>query len=150
MKKERMIELLPKMFKRDERERLRLSNEFFSSETTRDHAVLIDIVGNTMLGSKLSADIAYEVTSRALNILAEVKDWENKDAIEKAIDRMLPVRPVDIMKIYLLDWQEVDKAEEEYGREALKNSKQRAMCAWSRLIRLMVEELKKQFTEIIE
>jgi len=102
-------------------------------------------VSDAMQAGGLTFDFSYRVADKAVDILVELEDWEDGDAISEAIDSAIPVYNQELMTIYADNSSAVDEVREELGSEG--NSTQLASQAWYNEIQKMVEAIKNNLTE---
>ena len=105
-------------------------------------------VSDAMRNSGLTFDFSYLIAEKACDILVEVDDWEDEDAITESVDAIMPVYTSDLMEIYASNSWAVDAAMEEMGNG--KDSASNAQMAWYMQISQMVEAIKGNLSDIIE
>lgn len=121
-------------------------DEYMHRENAEKYAIYKAVSG-AQHNSGLSFDFSDEISSRAVDVLVEVDDWEDDDAITEAIDGQIPIYTHDIMKIYQSDSWAVDEARKEFGSD---NSEKDAQMAWYSQIRQMVYVIKENLMEVID
>jgi len=148
MNKETVKKYLSEMFvPRDEPlEGVCFRSEFMNKEHHEAYPIQ-RIISNAQRESGLSFDFSYEIASRAVDVLSNVDDWEDDDAITEAVDSSVPIYTYDLMKIYASDSWAVDETREEMG--TAENSEKQAQWAWYAQIESMVQSIKSKVEEII-
>lgn len=122
----------------------------FTAEAMREGSVsyeLHEAVSKAMFESELSFGFSYKIASRAVYIMANMKDMmDDNEEITEAIDGAVPVYTSEIMEIYASDHWAVDEAVKEFG--AGEDSEQNAKSAWyeqiSQMIYAIRAEIKKR------
>lgn len=103
-------------------------------------------VSEAMHDSGLSHDFSYEIANIAVDILTELRDWENDDQITEAVDGAVPIYTHDLMRIYTSDSGAVDEGAEELGTDG--DSVARAQAGWYIAIQHMVNDIKNRLGEL--
>lgn len=126
---------------RDEKEDppvLCFNSEYMNRDNAELHQIY-EIVSNAMHDSGLTHGFSYEIASCAVNVLDEVEDWEDDDALQESIDSYIPIYNSEITGIYQSNSWAVDEARQEYGAvDSIKD----AQMAWYKQISSMVYAIK--------
>lgn len=102
-------------------------------------------VSDAQRESGLTFGFAYEIGSRAVDILQEV-DWNDEDAIREAIDQAVPIYTNELMTIYLGDYSVIDEMEEVWGNSC--DCVSRAQRGWYYAIENMLQAIKSKLEAI--
>ena len=102
-------------------------------------------VSDAMQESGLTFDFSYVVAVKAVDILTELDNWEDEDAITEAVDSAVPVYTHELMTIYADNSSAVDEAREELGSEG--DSSTLAQQAWFSEIQKMVNAIKENLAK---
>ena len=97
--------------------------------------------------SGLSFDFSYVIAKKACDILAELEDWKDEDAITEAVDAIVSVYTHDLMQIYASDSWAVDEAVEDMGSGG--DSITNAQYAWYRQIESMARDITQRLDDVI-
>lgn len=151
MKIEQVKKILAGIFetitiKEDEEERI-IFKPSAMDKTNKEYPVF-KAISDAQHNSGLSYDFSYLVADKAVNILAELENWKDDEAITEAIDACIPVYTYDLMKIYQSNNWAVDEANEEFGISN-KGTESQAQMAWYKQISEMVASIKENLKEVI-
>lgn len=114
----------------------------YMSEDSGDKYEVYRNVSDAMHDSGLTHDFSYEIASRAVQILAELADWDDMDAISEQVDSSVPIYNGEITEIYTANSWAVDEARESMGAvDSIKD----AQMAWYSQIEQMIEAIKGNF-----
>lgn len=149
MDQQKVRNILANLFKtskrEDNEEYIHFNTDYMRRENTDSYAVY-QAVSNAGFESGLTHSFSYEIMSRAADILADLADWNDDDAIIEAVDQGVPIYTNELMQIYVSNSWAVDEAAEEYGSEG--DSTDRARWAWGSQIRSMVYAIRTNIAAI--
>ena len=143
-------EYLPKVFeivdKDQNTERIVFNSDVMSKENI--NYPIYRAISDAQHDSGLSFNFSYEIASRAVDILSEIDDWNDDDAVTEAVDSSVPIYNNVLMKIYQSDHWAVDEAVKEMGigDDSIKN----AQYGWYMQIEQMTEAIKSNLLELVE
>lgn len=129
--------------KADEGERIVFSGEYMNRDNAEKYA-LYEIVSGAMHESGLTHGFSYEIGSRAVDVVADLEDMKDDDAITEAVDAIIPVYISDLMEIYQANSWAVDESREEHGSA---DSAKDAALAWYSLIDNMTRNIIEKLSE---
>lgn len=129
----------------DDGERIVYSKKYLYAERGTYERYMYETVSNIAHASDLTHDFSYEIMSRACDVLAELDDPNDEDAISEAADAIVPVYTHDLMQIYASNSWAVDEACEEYGTSG--DSTNRAQMAWYVLIDRVARDIQAALTD---
>ena len=149
MKKEEALKYLGSLFVvRDEKEEpkvLCFRSEYMNKENPA--YPIYEAVSDAMYDSWLTHSFSYQIASPAVDILTEVEDWEDEDALREQIDSYTPIYNGEITEIYSDNSWAVDEARQEFGSQ---DSIQDAQMAWYQQIEQMVSAIKSKLEDLID
>ena len=154
MKNEKIMEILPRLFvplkkgpgSSEDGEGVCFRSEYMREES--EAYAIYKAVSDAQYKSGLTFDFSYDVANRAVDVLCEVEDWDNNDAISEAVDSAVPIYTGEIMKIYQANSWAVNDSNEEYGKEG--DVTQQGMMAWYLQIYAMVRAIKDGLHELVD
>src|SRR3990167_4708116 len=127
-------------------ERLVFNSEFMDKNnlgTPLDetkHAIY-QAISEAQRKSNLSFNFSYEIANKAVDILSDLEDWNDDDAITEGVDSSVPVYTNQVMEIYKSDSWAVDEAVNNIGGSGA-DSEQRAKYGWYEQIQQMAGAIK--------
>jgi uncharacterized protein YqkB len=130
--------------------RIVFADSYLGADQGTDEYAIQRAVSDAMHNSGLSFDFSYSIAGNATDILAELEDWNDEDALHEAIDSYVPIYYHDIAKIYLADWGTVDEWRDEIGATTPSDCMKDAQGAWYNEIQKMVQAIRSNVTEILE
>lgn len=153
MNKKELREHLQKVLVRKEAEGrepwLCFADDYLLAKDGTDEKNVQEIVSKAQQDSGLTFDFSYTIASDAVDILAELEDWNDEDAIAQAVDGAVPIYYHDIAKIYLANWGAVDEYRDEVGASTPSDCMKDAQGAWYNEIQKMVQAIKQGATELL-
>ena len=87
-------------------------NDKYMDKDNAEKYAIYKVVSGIMHDSGLTHGFSYEIGNRAVNVLVDLEDWDNDDAISEAVDAIVPVYTHEIMQIYTDNSWAVDEAVE--------------------------------------
>lgn len=123
-------------------------SEYMNRDNVEQYAIY-NAVSTVAHDSGLTHNFSYEIASRAVDILAEIEDWQDDDAITEAIDASVPIYTSKLIQIYTFNSWTVDEAREELGTGEDSTTKN-AMQAWYIQIQNMVNAIRDNLTPLLE
>ena len=128
-------------------ERFCFSNEYMKTENTVPYSIY-QAISDVQQASGLSFDFSYVIAKKAVDILAELEDWDNDDAIAEAVDGSVPIYTNELMTIYAHNGWAVDEAEAELGFGG-DTSMDRAKGGWYLQIQQMTQAIKTNLLKLV-
>lgn len=115
------------------------NDDFLHAEgDTQKHAIY-ESVSNAQRESDLTFDFSYKVAEKAVNILQELKDFEDiSDNIHKLIESEVPIYNGEVMDIYTSDSWTIDEGRESGMINNEGDTMTQAQDAWRNQIYNMV------------
>lgn len=132
-------------------ERLCFADAYLRAKDGTDEKNVQEMVSKAQQDSGLSFDFSYKIAGEALDILVDLEDWDDEDAIAQAVDYAVPVYYNVIATIYNADWGCVDEWRDEIGGGAKPSDCMKdAQGAWYNEIEKMVRAIKEGAMELID
>ena len=126
------------------------ADDYLLAEDGTDEKSVQQLVSKAQQNSGLTFDFSYTIASDAVDILAELEDWEDDDAIAQAVDQAVPIYYHDIQKIYAGNYGAVDEWRDEVGGGSTPSDCMKdAQGAWYHEIEKMVRVLRDALGDLI-
>src|SRR3990167_9698448 len=129
-----------------EKERYCFNDEIIKKENA--NYPIYEAISNAMHESDLTFNFRYQIATKAVDILADLEDWENDDAITESVDSSVPIYTSELMEIYQSNNWAVDEAAKEMGGG--EDSTQNAQYGWYNQINQMAAVIKNNLLALIE